>query len=55
MNFMMTKEQFDREKNCRVSLAITKKLLDKGIITENDYRKIDTMLAQKHCPIFGTI
>jgi len=51
----MTKEQFDREKNYRVSLAITKSLLDKGIITEKDYRKIDTMLAQKHCPIFGTI
>ena len=55
VSVLLTKEQFDREKNYRVSLAITKSLLDKGIITEKDYRKIDTMLAQKHCPIFGTI
>ena len=51
----MTKEQLDREKNYRVSLAVAKNLLKKGIITEKDYRKIDTMLVQKHRPIFGSI
>ena len=51
----MTSEQFEREKNYRTSLAITKNLLNKGIITEKDYRKIDTILAQKNRPIFGSI
>ena len=51
----MTKEQLDREKNYRVSLTVAKNLLNKGIITEKDYRKIDTMLVQKHRPIFGNI
>ena len=51
----MTKEQFNREKNYRVSISIAKNLLDKGIISEKDYRKIDTTLAQKYRPIFGSI
>ena len=51
----MTKEQFDREKNYRVSLAITKSLLNKEIITKSDYRKIDTMLTKKYKPLLGNV
>jgi ATP-dependent protease ClpP protease subunit len=51
----MTKDQFDREKNYRVSISIIKSLLSKGIISEKDYRKIDTKLAQKYCPVFGNL
>ncbi len=51
----MTKEQFEREKNYRTSLAIARNLVNRGIISEKDYRKIDTKLAQKYQPIFGSI
>lgn len=51
----MTKEQFDREKNYRVSISIIKSLLNKGMISEKDYRKIDTKLAQKYRPVFGSL
>lgn len=51
----MNKEQFNREKKYRVSIAIAKNLMDKGIISEKDYRKIDTRLVQKYRPIFGSI
>ena len=51
----MNKEQFEREKNYRVSITISKNLMDKGIISEKDYRKIDTRLVQKYRPIFGSI
>jgi hypothetical protein len=51
----MTKEQFEREKNYRVSISIIKLLLNKGIISEKDYRKIDTKLAQKYRPVFGSL
>lgn len=51
----MTKEQFEREKNYRTSLSIVNHLLNKGIITEKEYHKIDTILVQKHRPVFGSI
>ncbi len=51
----MTKEQFEREKNYQTSVALAKNLLRKGIISEKDYRKIDTILIQKYRPIFGII
>lgn len=52
---VMTKEQFEREKNYQTSVALAKNLLRKGIISEKDYRKIDTILIQKYRPIFGII
>ena len=55
MNCMMTKEQFQREKNYCVSLAITRSLLNKEIITKSDYRKIDTMLTKKYNPLLGNV
>ncbi len=51
----MSKEQFEREKNYRVSLSIAKSMLKKGIITEQDYCKIDTMLIAKYRPIIGSL
>ena len=51
----MTKDQFEREKNYRTALAIAKNLVTRGIISEKDYREIDTKLAQKYQPIFGSI
>jgi len=51
----MTTEQFQREKNYRVSVYIVKTLLEKGIISEVDYRKIDTKLARHYRPVFGSL
>ncbi|HHX22874.1 MAG TPA: hypothetical protein GX723_02445 [Thermoanaerobacterales bacterium] len=51
----MTKEQFEREKNYRVSISLLKSLLERGIISKKDYRKIDTKLAQKYRPVFGSL
>lgn len=44
----MTTEQFKREKNYRVSLAIAKVMLSRKLITEQEYSKIDTMLITKY-------
>ena len=51
----MTKEQFEREKNHRISPAITKSMLDKGFITDREYKKIDTILKHKYRPVFGSL
>jgi hypothetical protein len=49
----MTHEQFEREKNYRVSLTISKAMLSKRLITEKEYSKIDSMLITKYKPILG--
>ena len=49
----MTKEQFEREMNYGASMAIAREMLSKGLITERDYRKIDTILKKKYRPLIG--
>ena len=52
---VMTAEQFDRETSYRAALSISKDWLQKGLITDKEYVKIDTMLAQKFSPVWGAI
>lgn len=49
----MTKEQFESEKNYRVSIAIAKAMLSRKIINEKDYGKINAMLISKYNPVIG--
>lgn len=49
----MKKEQFEREKNYRVSIAIAKSMLSKKIISEHEFKRIDAMLISKYKPVFG--
>ena len=52
---VMTKEQFEREKSYQLTMYIARKMLKKGIITENEYCIIDTNSKQKYQPVFGDI
>lgn len=49
----MTKEQFEGKKNYRVSIVIAKAMLERKIINEKDYIKINTMLISKYKPVIG--
>jgi hypothetical protein len=49
----MTKEQFEGEKNYRVSVIIAKTMFTRKIIDEQEYKKIDKMLILKYKPIIG--
>ncbi|KNY29007.1 MULTISPECIES: SHOCT domain-containing protein [Pseudobacteroides] len=51
----MTKEQFEREKNYRVSMSIAKAMLAKGIITMNDFKRINKILLTEYKPVIGGI
>ncbi len=51
----MTHEQFEHEKNYRISLSITKVMLSKKLISEHEYRKIDSMLKARYKPILGSL
>lgn len=52
---LMTQEQFESEKNYRVSLEIAKRMLLAEIIDEQDYKKIDTILLGKYRPLLGCL
>ncbi|MCX7904156.1 MAG: hypothetical protein N2486_06560 [Caloramator sp.] len=51
----MTKEQFEREKNYRISIATAKLMLSKNIISEEDFEKIKMLLIDKYKPIIGSL
>ena len=52
---MMTKEQFDREKAYQITLAMAKSMLLCKLLTEEEYKKIDTMMLEKYHPILGSL
>jgi len=51
----MTPDQFEREKNFRVSLAIAKSMLAKGLITAKEYNRIKSDLIVKYQPVIGAL
>ena len=54
-NTSMTTTQFEREKNYGAVMAVARAMLSKGLITEKDYHKIDTIYKAKYCPIIGAL
>lgn len=51
----MSKEQFRAERLYRMSISVAKSLLKKGIISEDEYSEIDTILLEKYRPVLGTL
>ncbi|MGI6176251.1 MAG: SHOCT domain-containing protein [Christensenellales bacterium] len=51
----MTNDQFDREKNYGAAMALSRTMLSKGLISEKDYRKIDTIYKAKYRPVIGAL
>ena len=53
MGMKLTLAQFNREAGYRFSLAVMGMLLDKGLITQEEYRRIEPILAQKFSPVWA--
>ena len=53
MGMKLTAAQFDREAGYRHSLAIMGMLQEKGLITQEEYRRIEPILAQKFSPVWA--
>jgi hypothetical protein len=51
----MTEEQFEREKLYQASMNLFKSMLEKGLITEEQYAIIDTKMLEKYRPLLGTL
>lgn len=51
----VSKEQFRAERLYLMSLSVAKSMLQKGVISENEYSEIDTILLEKYRPVLGTL
>ncbi len=51
----MSKEEFKSEKLYQATMHIARKMLNEGLITEEEYRQIDTIFSEKYQPTLGTL
>lgn len=51
----MTKEQFEREKNYQVAMAVARDMQRRALITEKEYRKIRISFQKKYHPVIGAL
>lgn len=51
----MTKEQFKREHIYQMTMLHFKGMLREGLITEEEYRVIDTKMIEKYSPVSGGV
>ena len=51
----MTESQFQSEKRYQVALAMAKTLVDKGLLTHDEYAAMDAILLDKFRPCLGAL
>ncbi len=51
----MTEIQFQAEKRYQVAISMAKQLIEKGLLTQEEYAVIDTILLDKFRPALGTL
>lgn len=51
----MSKEEFRAEKLYQTTMHIARKMLSEGLISEDEYRLIDTIFLEKYRPTLGTL
>lgn len=52
---MMSKEEFRNEKLYQSTMHLARKMLEEGVVSEEEYRRIDTIFLDKYKPVFGTL
>ena len=51
----MTKDQGRKEIIYQMTMSAARQMLEKGLITDEQYQKYDTKIRQKYAPIIGTL
>ena len=51
----VSKEQLTNEKLYQATMSMVRRMLEKGLISEEEYRQIDTMFLEKYRPVFGKL
>ena len=52
---MMSQEEGKREIVFQMTMSAARQMLEKGLISEEEYKQFDTKMQQKYIPIFGTL
>lgn len=51
----MTREEGKREIVFQLTMSAARQMLEKGLISEEEYKQFDTRMQQKYRPIFGSL
>ena len=51
----MTQEEFDKELRYQVIMHFVRKMLEEGLISEEEYCQIDTKYREKFLPVTGDL
>jgi hypothetical protein len=51
----LTSDQFEREMHYQAMIAISQKMLSEGLLSADDFEKIDGYLREKYQPIFCVV
>ena len=51
----MSKEELHNDMLYHAAISMAKYMLEKGLITEEEYAEIDTILLEKYRPYLGTL
>lgn len=51
----MAKDDFVKEKLYQATMSMVRKMLREGLISEEEYRQIDTIFLAKYRPVIGTL
>ena len=49
------KDDFKNEKLYQATMGMARKMFSEGLISEEEYRQIDTIFLAKYHPVFGTL
>ena len=52
---MMSYEEGQCEIIYQMTMSAARQMLEKGLISEKEYKQFDTKMQQKYSPIFGTL
>ena len=52
---MMSQEEGKRDIVFQMTMSAARQMLEKGLISEDEYKQFDTKMQQKYRPIFGTL
>ncbi len=51
----MTPEQFSREKNYQIAMSMTRMLLNRSLISPDEFNKINNSMIEKYRPFCGCL
>ena len=51
----MTKEQFHNEKMYQATMGMVRRMLSEGIISEEEYQRVDKIFLEKYRPVIGSV